>query len=469
MSATSVTSSRRFSLAAVVVLLLTAAGPGSWATTNGPRPAAAIGAAWTLAGTSGTVGTASLSDTATTPGASCRVDRRFNPPFVDVLANGPAVTPAPGIAAQRVGWRAILSHILPDNTLVPLATTETVVASASTTQAAVMPGLEFLAWPLGPRYVVAAEIVWYHPTTLVTTGTATYGIGFYRPLNDRGVATGRAGSSCRSPVPPAAVVPVARGTVNGVAGYSLAYFPIGATVAMTWDGKPFGTATTGGDGTLASTFVVPATPLGSHTVRWTAGSWSASASFEVVPRIKVSPGTVSRGQTVNVSLRGFSKKETVRIRWKRGGSYVELARVLTSNTGSANVSITVPSWAVDGATSVRGDGAVGRAQTNGITIQGGRFRAAEDPGTPAATVTATATPPTPASPIPADPTPSPTATIALTPEESPTPDPTPTTAAPTEPTTPPTEPPTETPTPTLTPVPPEPTPTTPPKQHRSRQ
>ncbi len=442
MSAKTAPTPRRCALTICAAFLVAVAGFGAWPQTRTQHAAAGV-AAWTAVGSSGVVGSATLSDTASTPGASCRIDRTAQG-FTDIIANGPVVSPAAGRSSQPVGWRAVLIQINPDGSETVLATNTRVSRTATTAQPAALPGQEFLHQPLGPRYVVNAEIIWFDPATAnLVTGTATYRINFYLPLNDQGTPLGQASNSCRSPEPPSAQIPTPRGTVNARAGYSLANFPLSTTLAITWDGRQIGSTTTGFDGSLRSSFVVPATPLGNHTVAWTAGTWTASATYEVVPRIKVIPNNVSRGQEVDISLRGFAKKEVVRVRWKRGGSWIQLTTVLTSNTGSANVFVTVPAWAADGAHSVRGDGPVGRAQTNAVNVQGGAFRPAEEPQTPTATATATATqtatptatPPTDASPIAPlteTPTPEPTATPELaeptaTTEPPPTSTPTPTT------------------------------------------
>lgn len=461
MNATSAVSPRRCAsaLATTLALLLAAAHLGLW---RGPQTpaAAAIGAAWAPTGTTGVVGAATLTDTAASPAATCRVNRASSPPFVDILAAGPTVSPAPGYPTQPVAWRAVLAQILPDSSLATLATSPLTTATTTAAQPVTLPGRGFDPQPLGPAYVVLAEVTWYDPGTGVATGVATHRIEFYRPLNDQGAPTGGAASACRSPLAPVAAIPVPRGTVNSAVGYTLSYFPASTSLTVTWDGKALGTALTGPDGALAGAFVVPAAPLGSHTVRWSAGGWSVSAAFTVAPRIKVTPSTVRRGQTVDVSLRGFAKRETVLIRWKRGTSYVEVARVTTSNSGSANVLVPVPTWAADGATSVRGDGPTGRAQTNAVTVQGGAFRAASET-TP--TATPTSTPPAIGSPA-ASPVAPPVATDHPTPTPSPslaTPDPTPTptneselTLAPTATEIPTPAPPEPTPTPTETPSPP---------------
>jgi hypothetical protein len=124
-----------------------------------------------------------------------------------------------------------------------------------------------------------------------------------------------------------------------------------------------GTFQTDATGAGAGSFPVPATPGGAgQVVTFTSGSVSKTATFEVAPRIKVASGAV--GDTVDVSLRGFGRVESVRIRWLINGSYVQVGDVTTSNTGSANVNVVIPPGAVVGANSVRGDGPQFRAQTN---------------------------------------------------------------------------------------------------------
>jgi hypothetical protein len=98
-------------------------------------------------------------------------------------------------------------------------------------------------------------------------------------------------------------------------------------------------------------------------------------TFEVAPRIKVIyPGpSAARGQTVDISLRGYAKHETVRIRWIDGDGlgWRQIGTVVTTNSGSANILLPVPCFAANGVQSVRGDGTVFRQQTNVVTIQGG--------------------------------------------------------------------------------------------------
>lgn len=227
-----------------------------------------------------------------------------------------------------------------------------------------------------------------------------------------------------------------RGTVNIWLGVTVTGFSPGQQIDIQWKGVTKAQTTANENGSAYVRMRVPAAPLGDYTVRAVSGSRSASATFTIAPRVKVIPGSASRGETVDVSLRGFGKKETVRIRWIRDGRYVDLITVLTSNTGSANVDVEVPSWVPDGPTKVRGDGPIARAQTNAFVVDGGALTAAEA-GTPAATATETATPEPDGTPIATE-TETPTATAEIPTEtpviETATAEPTATETPPTEPT-----------------------------------
>lgn len=172
-----------------------------------------------------------------------------------------------------------------------------------------------------------------------------------------------------------------RSTVNVTLNVAISGFPANANVTVAFVGTTYAssnTVTTNGNGVANAPLVIPATPLGNYTIRATSGSTVANTPFEVAPRIKVTPTTGDPGDTVGVSLRGFGKRESVRIRWKVGSSYVTLTTVTTSNSGSSNVNVQVPNNAPGGPTSVRGDGTVARAQTNLFTVNGGNLRVASE-------------------------------------------------------------------------------------------
>jgi hypothetical protein len=231
------------------------------------------------------------------------------------------------------------------------------------------------------------------------------------------------------------------GTVGSPLGLILTGFPPNQAIELRWDNKfqgyPF---LTDQDGNCSVNIRVPATTQGLHTITARFGEdATASMQFKIVPLIKISPTTELRGRTVYVTLRGCAPRTIVRIRWKKGTTWVEVARVTTSGTGSASVGVTVPLWAPEGPNSIRGDALTiegGRAQARTFMVDAG-IHAAE--ATPAATSTltetpeiqvtnepsveATATQSQTATPLPTE-TPSPTIAPTETPTNTPTPIPT---------------------------------------------
>jgi hypothetical protein len=202
--------------------------------------------------------------------------------------------------------------------------------------------------------------------------TAAAGENKVRADSDTAAAQSRA-VNVTIPEPASASLAPTRGTVNSTVSFTLANFTPDSTVTAVWR-RPggstvdVGSVTAGDDGSATGTLVVPATNGGANTVTFSNGTQSVVTQFEVAPRIKVIPGTVSPGDTVEVSLRGYAKGESVRIRWLVNGSWITVATVTTSNTGSANTSVVVPANAAPGQNSVRGDGTVFRQQTNAVTV-----------------------------------------------------------------------------------------------------
>ncbi len=175
------------------------------------------------------------------------------------------------------------------------------------------------------------------------------------------------------PQPPAVTIQPTRGTVNTDVDYTISNFPANSTVTITWRRTSgsiitIDTVQTNASGAATGSFPVPATPGGAgQVITFTSGSVSKTATYEVAPRIKVATGSV--GDSVDVSLRGFGRQEQgIRIRWLINGSWVQVGTANASNTGSANVPVTIPAGAVVGANSVRGDGPAFRAQTNAAQV-----------------------------------------------------------------------------------------------------
>lgn len=195
------------------------------------------------------------------------------------------------------------------------------------------------------------------------------------PNSVRGEQTGGAAqTNAVTVVSPAIELDKTRATVGSSVIFTITNFPINTDVTVTWR-RPggsqvvVGNATTDENGRVVGTITVPATEGGNlNRITIAGGGVSVATSFEVAPRILITPQTVSPGQGVSVSLRGYGKQETVRIRWRVAGVWIELATVTTSNTGSANLVVNVPNNADIGQNSVRGDGTVFRQQTNAVTV-----------------------------------------------------------------------------------------------------
>jgi hypothetical protein len=179
---------------------------------------------------------------------------------------------------------------------------------------------------------------------------------------------------------PSAELSTDRGTVGNTIDFELTEFPPNKLVTAKWQ-RPTGTVdtlpatvTTNGDGEATGSFVVPAVPGGTgHRVLFeAAGGGTASASFELVPRVVITPVPVGRGETITISLRGFGRQELVSVRWRQpNGAFEQIASVTTSNSGSANVTGVTPVWALDGLHVVRAEGASLNAQTNTVQVLGG--------------------------------------------------------------------------------------------------
>ncbi|MFL5758601.1 MAG: Ig-like domain-containing protein [Thermomicrobiales bacterium] len=186
-------------------------------------------------------------------------------------------------------------------------------------------------------------------------------------------------TATKTPVPaPAVSIYPTRQTVNSKVTYNVVGFPHNTTVNIRWKRLSgtiidIGTAHTNNVGAVTGSFKVPAVIGGpNQEVSFTSGAVKKTALINVPPRIKILTNPAHCGQLAEVSLRGYQKGETVRIRWQDGDGvgWVQIGTTVTSNTGSQNVFMTVPNFAHNGLNSVRGDGPQSRAQTNIAYVQG---------------------------------------------------------------------------------------------------
>lgn len=356
--------------------------------------------------TTGTVGTF----TARNPGVTCESENTPATPQVNIVVTGPTAKLVNGTTNGRVDWTPKVYQNLLDSRglqVVRQGATQSLTLSAGNTTAFQSTRFEHL--PGGGYYSGGGTLTWYNANSTVR---GTYDFVFERYAFIRGSQRDSTSNYCNRIVEPTLSLSTNRTTVDTVISLYGTNFPVSQPVKITWRGNVIGTATSDAQGNVSATYKLAATPMGAYPLGLDGGlKWKISSQVTVVPRVKVIPSSAGRGQTVKVSLRGFAKGEVVRVRWVKGGGWVELGRVTMSSTGSGELWIPVPTWVPDGASSVRGDGTSGRAQTNAVFISGGAgFKAAsESTPTPSPTATATATL---------------TATIPASPEISPTASPT---------------------------------------------
>jgi hypothetical protein len=309
---------------------------------------------------------------------------------VTITINPPIAQAYSGDTARVIEWQPLVYQVLAGGV-------QQLVASGAVQSRTVGVGTNatfatetFNSLPEGPAYQARGIITWRNADHSIR-GATTLIYEMYRLKTSDSNSV--AGGACVAIVPAELSISSSRVTVDTVISISGRYFPISTPVAVIWNGKTIATFTSNAEGTVYGTFKMPATPIGDHKLQLNAGTlWKASAAITIAPRVKMIPASASRGQTVKISLRGYAQRETVRIRWKKGSAWVELGRVTTSSTGSGELYVAVPAWAPDGTGSVRGDGSVGRAQTNAVSISGGTFKAASTDGTPLASPSPTASP-----------------------------------------------------------------------------
>lgn len=178
-------------------------------------------------------------------------------------------------------------------------------------------------------------------------------------------------------VSPSESVTPTRTTVNNTVYITVSNYPPNTTVSVTL-GRSSGTVDLGsfqtdsnGNGTHDSR--LPAMQGGDDlTLRFTTLRFTRTLPFQLAARVKSNTYPGVRGGQVDISLRGFAKQQPVTIRWRNPATnqWVVVGTGRTSNTGSANIWVTVPSWAPTGNNSVRAETPAGNAQTNVVPIAG---------------------------------------------------------------------------------------------------
>jgi uncharacterized surface anchored protein len=255
-------------------------------------------------------------------------------------------------------------------------------------------------------------------STLAPTETATFSPAATFTSTSAALApTATTGTSFSGAATPAITISPTTGRVDTNLTVTVSGFPAGVTVWIKFDDTVMTKLTSSATGTGTTSFKVPAGPKGPHIVKAVAGTVSASTTFTMIPRIRLSPVSGWIGTSVDISLRGYTPRETVEIRWYANSTlYIVLKTVTMSSTGSGNTTFNVPSG-LTGDHKVVGKGsATGNYASAIFTLAVPTPIATKTPTkTPTPTVTRTPTPTfTPSK------TPTATATRTPTPTRTPT-------------------------------------------------
>ena len=339
-------------------------------------------------GTSGTPGSIS----APIAIANCRYASAALDYRASIEGPGFSAAQVPGHANQRIVWEPRLYQVTttwPNDQIVRTGALQDLPATSGSVQ---FTATTFADLPQGPAYIAGGRLAWFSGDTEL--GTIEFVFRNHDSFRDTTIRFARNLAHCAQIAPATVALSTYRTTVNVTVHLTGRYFPVSAPVSVTWKGQPVAQTTSDANGNVSASIRVPATPLGEYRLGLDAGSlWKPFGTLTVAPRIKVIPDQVERGETIKISLRGFAKKESVRIRWLRDGQWIEIGWVSTSNTGSGELWIPVPAWAADGSHAVRGDGPGARAQTNVVFVSGGLpVLLASDAATPSPVEAAPATP-----------------------------------------------------------------------------
>jgi len=186
------------------------------------------------------------------------------------------------------------------------------------------------------------------PTT-DTSGGFTLS-GFTVPTSSRGSHTLKAQDASGSvtvtfTVSSRITVNPVSGTVGDQVTVSGISFTASSLVSFYWDNVVVAAAATATDASgsfTLSSFTIPASSRGSHTLKAQDTSGSATANFTISQKMAISPETGSLGAAVAVTGTGFGASKTIAITFKGQPVTTEPAAVTTDANGSFTASFKVP-------------------------------------------------------------------------------------------------------------------------------
>lgn len=125
-------------------------------------------------------------------------------------------------------------------------------------------------------------------------------------------------------------------TVNGTG------FSAGRTVSIKFDNTQVATTSTNNVGKFSTTFNIPETYVGFHTITVTDGIYTKAATFSVVQSMTISPTSGPVGTTVTIYGAGFNASRSMRITYDGSNIATVPSTVTTNYAGSFTTKFTVP-------------------------------------------------------------------------------------------------------------------------------
>lgn len=183
--------------------------------------------------------------------------------------------------------------------------------------------------------------------TSITSNTGTFSTLFVIPDTYSGSHTITATdgiytkTTTLSVLPSMAVSPVS-GSVGTLVTISGTGFSAGRNVAVRFDSTQVATSSVNNVGKLSTTFTVPETYTGSHTITVTDGIYTNTAVFTVIQSMTISPASGNVGTTITINGSGFHASRSIRITYDGSDIATIPSTITTNNAGTFTGKFTAP-------------------------------------------------------------------------------------------------------------------------------
>lgn len=142
-------------------------------------------------------------------------------------------------------------------------------------------------------------------------------------------------------IPSMAISPVS-GSVGTLVTISGTGFSAGRTIAVRFDSTQVATSSVNNVGKLSTTFTVPETYTGSHTITVTDGIYTNTAVFTVIQSMTISPTSGNVGTTITINGSGFHASRSIRITYDGTDIATIPSTITTNSAGTFTGKFTAP-------------------------------------------------------------------------------------------------------------------------------